>query len=86
VFLYEKEKESRKNGKLKVVGMFKIFMNFHLDHMPLNKWRVTSKIKSAVIRLRKVVPLLTGHMPLNKWWVTSKLSLQLSDSDKWYRC
>ena len=29
--LYEKEKESRKNGKLKVVGMLKIFMNFQLN-------------------------------------------------------
>ena len=42
--LYEKEKESRKNGKLKVVGMFKIFMNFQLNIIELNKWRVTSKL------------------------------------------
>ena len=42
--LYEKEKESRENGKLKVVGMFKIFMNFQLNIIELNKWRVTSKL------------------------------------------
>ena len=53
----KKKKKAEKIWRIKSKGMFKIFMNFQLDHMPFNKWRVTSK-----------------------------LSLQLSDSDKWYSC